>query len=171
MLAHIKKALLFGSSHQTWTVELIGDNLLMVWKRQREDRREVMETLAWIRTGGGRKQSWMNNGTDCRAERLPPAQISGFCSWSPQVLRTSEELLPVCFICDWGYFLQWLASLLSVFEVLKFGFSWRHFSQTINPGILSSITSLKLLSRVCYAELQGSLLKNRWSTQTKMFWR
>lgn len=178
MLAHIiKKALLFGSSHQTWIVELIGDNLLMVWKRDRgrtEGRwwKHLPGSVQGV-AGSRRKQRWMNNGTDCRAERLPPAQISGFCSWSPQVLRTSEELLPVCFICDWGYFLQWLASLLFVFKftdktkVEKFGFSWRHFPQTTNLGILSSLTSLKILSRVFYAESQGSLLKNRWSTQTK----
>lgn len=31
MLAHINKALLFGSGHQS--TELVRDNLLMVWKR------------------------------------------------------------------------------------------------------------------------------------------
>lgn len=42
---------------------------------QRENRREVKETLVWIHTGGEwsrRKQGWMNAGTDWRAERSPP---------------------------------------------------------------------------------------------------
>lgn len=53
---------------------------------QRENRREMRETLVWICTGGGwsrRIEGWMNTGTDCWAERLPPARSFGFCSWSP----------------------------------------------------------------------------------------
>lgn len=70
-------------------------------ERQREDRREVAETLVWIRTGGGRKQK--EAGLDEQWNRLvsrmpPPAKISGFCSWSSQIFRTSVELLPVFFI-------------------------------------------------------------------------
>lgn len=168
MLAHIKKALLFGSSHQTWTVELIRDNLLMVWKRDR-GRTEGR----WWKHLPGSVQGVAGSRAGWTMEQTAEQNVSSLLRSLASALghHKSSELLPVCFICDWWFLLQWLASLLSVFEVLKFGFSWRHFSQTINPGILSSITSLKLLSRACYAELQGSLLKNWWSTQTKMFWR
>lgn len=142
MLAHINKALLFGSGHQTWSAELIGDNLLMVWKRDRgrtEGRwRKHLPGFVRGAAGSRRKQGWMNNGTDWWAERLPPAKISGFCSWSPQIFRTLVELLPAFIIWVWGYFLQWLAASLLLNYVFQLLLKYRQvWGEEICPYFLS----------------------------------